>query len=493
MRPRIEAVSARDVEAIHEASLSVLERTGVVIPYQAARDVLVTAGATADADGRTVRIPARLVDEALAAAPRDVLLAGRDPSRDVRCDGSSTCLTLDGTGTHTLEHLTGVRRPSTMQDLADAVRVADAAPEIGVVWNIVSAADAAPVTRTLDELAACLANTGKHVQGEVQRAEEVPYVMEMLTAASPEGRWDPARPFFSVVYCPVPPLQHEREASGAVLALAREGVPMCIYAMGLAGATAPVTMAGAVMQANAEILSSLVLFQLVRPGLPCIYVADTGVLDMRTGMYMAAAPESILITHAMAGLAARYELPVMATGLTSDANDFGVMSGADAGMSALAAMLLDPDLLCGAGMHDGAQMLSLPKILLDCELFRRCQRVGRGLSVDDEHLMTDVVDRIGPGGHFLSARETRTYLRAGGQHVPDLLLREPYEAWNAARRDEVDRACTAVDEILAGHRPAPLPAGAERRLAEVIAAASLELDGAKAPPAPGRPASLRDP
>ena len=181
--------------------------------------------------------------------------------------------------------------------------------------------------------------------------------------------------------------------------------------MGLAGATAPVTLAGAAMQANAEILSAIVLFQLVRPGLPCIYVADTGVLDMRAGIYAAASPESVLLTQAMVALARRYDLPVMATGLTGDANEASAMSGIDAGITALTSTLMEPDLLVGAGMLDGAQMLSLPKILLDCEVFRACRRVRAGLTVDDQHLMTGLVADVGPGGHYLSARETQQYMR----------------------------------------------------------------------------------
>jgi len=260
-------------------------------------------------------------------------------------------------------------------------------------------------------------------------------------------------------------------------------VPLCIYSMGLAGATAPVTLAGAAMQANAEILSSIVLFQLARPGLGCVYVADTGVMDMRAGVYAAAAPESVLLTQAMVGLARRYDLPVMATGLTGDANEFSYMSGADAGMTALTSALMDPDLLCGAGMHGGAQMLSLPKILLDCEVFRRCRRVRAGLEVDAGHLMEDVVAAVGPGGHFLRARETRQFLRRGELHAPRLLVREPYEAWSAARTAETrraadeQRAVAAVEEILATHRPLPLPARAGQRIAAVIAAAGRELGG----------------
>jgi trimethylamine--corrinoid protein Co-methyltransferase len=270
---------------------------------------------------------------------------------------------------------------------------------------------------------------------------------------------------------------------GAGIALAREGVPMCVYSMGLAGATAPVTLAGAVMQANAEILSAIVLFQLVRPGLGCIYVADTGVLDMRTGAYAAAAPESVLISQAMAGLARRYDLPLMATGLTGDANEFSFQSGAEAAMSIFTSALMGADLLCGAGMHDGAQMLSLPKILLDCELFRESARVSAGMVVDEQHLMEDVVRAVGPGGHYLKARETRDFLRRGELHAPRLLAREPFEAWSAARAAggphaaEVGRAVAAVEEILAVHRPKPLPAGAEARIGAILAAAGRELGG----------------
>jgi trimethylamine---corrinoid protein Co-methyltransferase len=477
MIPRFQPPPESEIEAIHAASLRVLEDVGVVFPDRAARELLAAAGADVHADSGLVKLPARLVEEALTSAPRDVLLAGRDPARDVRCDGSDTFLTLDGTGAYTLDHRSGERRPSTLQDLADACRVADAAPEVGVVWNIVSASDAAPATQVVEELAACVRNTSKHVQGEVQRAVEVPYVMAILAAAAEGGRWDPERPFFSIVYCPVPPLQHEPEMLAAAIALAREGVPMCVYSMGLAGATAPVTLAGAAMQANAEILSSIVLFQLVRPGLPCIYVADTGVLDMRAGIYTAAPPESVLLTQAMVGLARRYDLPVMATGLTGDANEASTMSGVDAGITTLASMLMEPDLLVGAGMFDGAQMLSLPKILLDCEVFRECRRVRPGLIVDDDHLMTGVVADVGPGGHFLKARQTREYMRSGELYLPELMLREPYEVWRAGKQGEVARAVAAVEEILATHRVKALPPGADARIADAVAAAGRELGG----------------
>ena len=188
MIPRITMAPVAELDAIHGATLRVLADVGVTFPDAGAQALLAAAGAAVDADSGRVRIPPQLVEEALASAPRDVLLAGRDPSLDVYCDGSDVHLTLDGTGAYTLDHRTGERRPSTMQDLADASLIADAAEEVGVVWNIVSAADAPANTQVLDELVAILTHTGKHIQGEVQRAAEVPFVMEILAAAAQGGR-----------------------------------------------------------------------------------------------------------------------------------------------------------------------------------------------------------------------------------------------------------------------------------------------------------------
>lgn len=173
-------------------------------PGWAAQTVLGEAGALVDAETGVVKIPAQLVDDALAAAPAHVLLAGRDPSTDLRCGAGEAVLSLDGTSAYTLDHHTGERRPSTVQDLADALRVADATPEVGIVWSIVNASDLPPSTQVLHELETCLRSTGKHVQGEVQRADEVPYVMAMLSAASDDGAWilrGPSSPS-STAQCP---------------------------------------------------------------------------------------------------------------------------------------------------------------------------------------------------------------------------------------------------------------------------------------------------
>jgi len=476
-QPRLSLLDSDDLRALHRGTLAVLERTGVRYGSRRALEVLRHAGAEVDDETMVARLPAALVEEAVARAPRTVLLAARDGARDVLLDGSRTWLITDGTGSNIVDHRTGQRRPTAAIDVEQSTLVADALEEIGFVWATVSDVAAAPTTEVLETLALLLANTGKHVQPEVQRPEEVPYVMDMLAAASDDGRWDPDRPIVSLVYCPVSPLQHEREMLDACLMLAARRVPMCVYSLALCGATAPATLAGGVLQTNAEVLSAIVLFELAEPGLPVIYTADCGVLDMRSGVFACAGPEAALMNVALAELGRFYGLPVMATGLTSDAKDWSVVAGFEGGMLALASALMRPDVLCGAGMLDASQALYLPKLVLDAEIMRQCAAVQRGLTIDDEHLAVDLIDRIGPGGQFLAARETRRALRAGELYRPQAYERQGYDAWLARGRSDVERAADRVDEILASHRPKPLPSGAAERFDEIAARARQELAG----------------
>lgn len=475
MIPNLSLFDEAACAAVHAATLDVLGRGGVRFASRRALAILRDAGAEVDDESMVARLPRELVEQAVARAPREIVLGARDPARDVVLDGARTWLTVDGTGAATLDHRTGQRRPSTAADVAEATRVADSLDEIGFVWPPVSASDAEPRTEVLETLALLLENTSKHVQYEVQRAEEVPFVMDMLAAACDDGRWDPRRPLLSVVYCPVSPLQHEHEMLDACLALAAQRVPMCIYSLGLSGATAPASLAGAVVQTNAEILSALVLFELAEPGLPVIYVADAGVLDMRSGVYACAGPEAILMNVALVAMGRSYDLPVMATGFTSDAKEYSVVAGFEGGSAALAAMLARPDAIVGAGLLDSAQMLYLPKLVLDAEIMRQCEAVQHGLTVDEEHLAADLICRIGPRGQYLAARETRRTLRSGEHYRPQAYGRESYDAWSEAGLSDVQRAAASVDEILGRHVPKPLPAGAAESFAAAIAAARAQL------------------
>jgi len=472
VRPRLSMLGGADIEYVHDRTLRLLADVGFRPAAPRAVALLRDAGAVVDDETGVARLPAALVEEALASAPGTVLLAARDTSRDALLDHTRTYVTHDGMGAMTLDHRTGERRPSTARDLTEAMIVADALDEVGVCWYTAYPCEESPGSQSLRGLQAMLAGTGKHVQGEVLEPREVPYVMDMLAAACDDGVWRPERPIFSIVYCPVSPLQHDADSLEAALQLAAHGVPVSVYSLALAGATAPLTLAGTIVQTNAEVLATLVLLQLAAPGCPVIYVGNAGVMDMRTSMYAAAGPEGILLNQALTEMGQHYGLPVLSCGFSSDAKELCMQSGSDGASMAFCSMLAGVDLLTGIGMLDAAQLLYLPKLVLDAEVVRQATRLRRGLALDDEHVMLDVSARVGPGGHFLSAREGRRFLRDGEHLMPQLFVRGSYDAWTAQAATEHARATAVVERILADHRPKPLPAGAAQKLEDLIRTAA---------------------
>ncbi|MBN2203465.1 MAG: trimethylamine methyltransferase family protein [Thermoleophilia bacterium] len=472
LAPRVSMLTDDAFVYVHGQTLELLATVGVRFASARARALLREAGARVDDDSMVVRIPAELVERAVASAPHDVLLAARDGEHDALLDRSRTFVGHDGMGAMTMDHRTGERRPSTDQDLYEACVVADALDELGFCWYVATPNDAVPAVQSLQGIVTMLRGSGKHAQGDLSDPLLVPYALEAAAAASPGGVWDPARPVFSIVYCPVSPLQHDPEALDAAMLLAEHGVPIVVYSLALAGATAPITLAGTIVQTNAEILSGLVALQLAAPGSPFVYVGNSSILDMKTSTYGACGPEALLFNLALTEMGHRYGFPVLSGGLSSDAKELCMQSGYEGGTMALLSTLAHADLFVGVGMLDSAQFLYLPKMVLDAEVVAQCAHVARGVQLDDESVMLEVSARIGPGGHFLGARETRSFLRRGEHYQLKVFQRGSYEAWRAQPVPEAERATAVVDDILATHRPPALPVGAEERMAAAVAAAA---------------------
>ncbi|HQJ98111.1 MAG TPA: trimethylamine methyltransferase family protein [Thermoleophilia bacterium] len=460
---------------LHDRTLELLATVGVRFASGRARALLREAGAPVDEQSGIVKIPGELVDRAVADAGRPVLLASRDGLHDCLLDGRETYIGHDGMGAMTLDHRTGERRPSTGQDLYEAMVVADALDEVGFCWFVATPTDADPAVQSLQGIVTMLRGSGKHVQGDLSDPRLVPYAMEVAAAASPGGVWDAQRPVFSIVYCPVSPLQHEADALDAALLLAEQGAPVVVYSLALAGATAPVTLAGTIVQTNAEILSALVALQLAAPGSPFVYVGNAAIMDMRSCTYGACGPEAVLFNLALTELGHHYGFPVLSGGFSSDAKEICMQSGYEGGSMAMMSVVARPELLVGVGMLDSASFLFLPKMVLDAEVARQCRRVARGIDLDDRHVMLDVSARVGPGGHFLGARETRLFLHEGEHELPQVFVRGAYDTWRASGVPEVGRAARIVDEILATHRAAPLPEGAEARMGAAVQAAKAAI------------------
>jgi trimethylamine--corrinoid protein Co-methyltransferase len=468
LRP-VDVLPEATVERVHRGTLRILDRVGVEVRSEGLIRRLHDAGARGDPEASRVRFPPEVVEDALARAPRTYTLAARDPACDLELEGELGFLAVDGCAAEVLDLGTGERRASTRADLASITRVADALPQIGFVWQPVAARDAPLRTQPLHELHAQFANTSKHVQlmtavnpDQARGAVEIASIV-----AGGEGPLR-TRPILSAFQTSLSPLTYDGPALEASVVYARAGVPSGFVAMPISCATAPATRAAALVQSNAEILAGVVALELLVPGAPTFYGACGTVMDLRTGAAACGGPEDLLFQLAGAQLARRYGLPSSIGTYATGSKDADWQAGVENGMSVMASWLGGADMLGGAGLLYGARVYSIVELLLDAEIFTLVRSMADGVADSAEELALQVIEDVGPGGHYLGEPHTLRHMRS--QWQPRSFGREAWEDWEAAGRPgPFERARERARAILDEHEPLPLPEDVEARILEVIA------------------------
>jgi len=410
MKPKVpyKVLSSNDVEAVHEASLRVLKETGVMFDQPEAIAHFKKAGAVVT--GNLVRIPPELVADAIKESPGTVLLRARDPKKSFTIGADRIFFSGPFGATFVLDIHSGVRRRATLDDLRLCTRIADQLENAHACLAGVIPQDIPGELDDLYSAAAIMENTSKHVNLRVSGAGYNDAIIEIGMIAS-DGE-----PCFSLGTGPMSPLKYPRPDIEKLIAGVKRGIPYRIVASSLAGATAPVTLAGCLTLLNAEVLAGVTLAQLVRPGTPVIYGSFAGVMDMRSGMHLLGSPEFALLNAATAQLCQFYSLPFgYATGGHTDSK----LSDVRAGMEKMATVLL-PALAAADLIHDGASglidagnTLSFEQMLIDNELCSYMGRIVQGIKVDSQHIAADIIHEVGPGGKFLSHRHTARNLRKG--------------------------------------------------------------------------------
>lgn len=467
---RIDVLPEHAIERIHEGTLRILGRVGIEVRSDRLVDTLTRAGARADRDTRRVRFPPELVEAALARVPSTLLLAARDPACDLELDGSHGYLAVDGNAAEILDLETDERRASTKADLAQVARVADALPQIGFLWQPVTARDEPTEVQPLHEIATEFANSVKHVQlMTAAKPEQARGAVEIARIVAGGERELRERPVLSAFQCSLSPLTYDGEPLEAAAVYGQAGVPCGFVAMPIACATAPATPAAALVVSNAEVLAGIVSLQLLVPGAPTFYGACATVMDLRTGAAACGGPEDLLFQVASAQLARRYAMPSSIGTFATGAKSADWQAGVENGLSGMASWLGGADMLCGAGLLYGARVYSIAELVLDAELFDLVRHLASGVPVTDEDLALEVIEEVGPGGHFLAQPHTLRNMRRMWQ--PRLFGRDTWEDWIAAGRPEPrDRARERARRILAEHEPMPLESGVAEAIRGVIGA-----------------------
>jgi trimethylamine--corrinoid protein Co-methyltransferase len=469
-------LSQEEKDRIHQQSLHILQETGVRFHGELAPQLLRRQGVKIDADEKIAKIPPELVEHALSTTPKSFVLGARNPLYQHALPAATTRYCIDGTAAFVVDFETGERRYGTTADIEKSLRIFQQM-DLGVMaWAPTCAEDTPAHARALHEFFAMARYCSKHGEHELHTAAQVPYLVEGLAAIL--GGEDALRQLnaYSLIYCPVAPLTHDGPMLDATLRLGEWGLPVMLMPMPVNGTTGPASLFTNITLANAEALSTIVIYQLAHPGRPLIYASATGIVDFRSGAYLAGVPEMALQSAALTGMGKYYGLPTGAAGCTSDARQPGPEAVMEKLITTLPVAMAGADIIVGYGEIESDQALYLEQIVVDNELAHLCQRLLEGVdSSAEKDFFTDIA-AVGPGGHFLKQRNTRNAARSTEFYTPKLIDRSPYESWlSLGRPDMYAKARDEVQRILADMLADPLPEEVSAKLDEILRRADKEL------------------
>lgn len=447
----------KEVLQINEASLVVLERTGVEVQQAEALDLFREAGA--DVEGNRVRLPRSLVEEAIDRAPPRVLLAGRDPAQDLVLEDARVHIGTGGAALQVLDLDTGEIRKALLKDVGDMARIVDALDNIHFYLIPIYPTDLAEDRVEISKYYASLANTTKHVQAGVYTLRGIRDVVEMCEeiAGSPESLR--ARPLVSFITSwMVSPLKFATDVTTLLIETCRRRVPVVLSAAPMAGSTSPVTLAGTLTQLNAEQLSGLTLTQLVNPGTPVILGPIPATADMRSGKYLGGSIELGIGNAAITQMAHLYQLPIYNSAGMTDSKLPDIQAGIEKAQSVIQVALAGANFIHhAAGMLEDMSTIAYEQFVIDNEILGMAMRAVRGIDVDDDTIAVDAIDRVGPGGHYLSDEHTIRHMRTEHYYPSDVFDRQGRDEWQAdGATDAWTRAKETARRILSTHEPRPL-------------------------------------
>ena len=476
MQLNLNILSEEEKLRVHADSLKILSEVGVKFMSDKALDILDRNGAMVDRDSRVARMPEEMVQQALNTAPKSFVLGARNPEFDFALPSAYTGYTLDGAATFAIDFETGERRNAITSDMVASLRIFEEMPLATVVWPNVMCSDTTDNYNEIRPSFTSLTHSSKHIQNELHHPNEVPFLIEGLAAILGSEDAVKERKIFSVCYCTIPPLTHDKELCETYLDLVQFHAPILAFPMPAAGSTGPASLYSDVAVANAEGLSTLVLFQMAEPGTPIILGHAAGITNFSIGTFLEGAPETTLINGALGEMARFYNLPNTQAGCLTDAKQPGAQAIMEKTLSTLPLVLSGVDVINGTGELDTSQLLVLEQIVVDHEIALMCQRYKAGIDVSDaKDLYTDVKSAKA-GGHFLMQPGTLKYCRSDEFFQPGLSDRNTYEYWEElGKPDLYSNARKKVEEILAGPLKNPLPDDVIGKLEEIGRRADEEL------------------
>ena len=452
-KPKLRVINDHQIAQIHMASLEVLEKTGVKMTHP--RGVELLEGAGARVQGDRVRIPSWMVEDAIRKAPSRIVLGNRNGERSVFLEGDTSWFGPSLDCIDYLDPITDERKRFTSEHCRITATLADALPNFS--WSmIIGMADDQPpdiadrvivrqaLTYCEKPLVFCCKDTN---------SERDIYEMALLICGGKDN-FEKA-PTIVQYSEPISPLEYYDPAVDKMIFTVENGIPLINFPAPQASGSAPATFAGTIVQGSAESLSGLVLAQTVRPGAPFIYGAFATIMDMQTSIFSYGAPEMSLMVGAMAQMAQHYELPFFGTAGATDAKFCDPQAAAEATFQCLSAATIGSGLVhdCSSWMDHGS-LVSPAYMVLVNEILHNVNQFMNGVPVTDDTLAIDLIDRVGPGGHFLQEDHTMNHFRK--VRYSKLFDRSVYDQWKEAGGKRFGDRLREITKETMDHQPAPL-------------------------------------
>lgn len=472
----LEYLSEEQMRAIHSAALDILQDCGTMVHHQKALDLLHQAGAQVK-DSQHVFIPSGLVEAAIRSAPSKVTIYDRNGGAAMCLEGRNVYYGTGSDCPYLLDSFSGDRREFLSADVGDAVRLVDALPNIDFTMSNGLAPDFPAELQYQYKYAIMIRNSTKP---QVITTADKTCLNDIadIAAAAVDGREELSRkPLFVLYDEPTSPLVHMSEAMEKLMFMAEHNLPTNYSPGIMAGGTGPVTMAGAIAQANAEILAGLVIHQLTSPGAPFIFGAGMSPMDMLSMQPTYSAPEAMMTQAGLCQIGrCLYELPTWGFGGCSASKLPDEQAVNEAATYIMMAGWAGTNLVHDVGYLEFGLTYSFDLLVMCNEFIGQVRRMMEGIPVDRENLAVESIKRVGPGGHFLGDVHTLDHFRENWQ--PDLTDRRTYEDWQSRGAKSMGQlAKEKIKNIREGHQPQPLSPEVDAEIESVLERARGRIAG----------------
>ena len=477
MQPKIELLTEDLIDRILDEAFQLLMKPGIKVQYAEARELLGSAGCEVDEANEVVKIPESVAKKALETVPSQFILYDREGNPKITYGGDHVHFDPGSSGVSILDPETLEHKPAYTPDLVRIIKVAEMLPQYDAQSTAVVCNEVPKEIGDFYRLYLVLLHSNKPIVTGAFSNDTLQTMIDMLaifapstslrTGGSREALAEKPQAVFDV--CPSPPLIWSKFGAGNLIELARAGVPSEMVSMPLAGAAAPVTLLGSVVQHAAECISGITIHQLARAGSPIVWGGAPAIFDMRKGSTPMGAIETAMIDASYAQVGKSLNIPTHCYLGATESKIVDAQAGMESGMSALVGALAGVNMISGAGMLDFLACHSPEKLTIDAEAIGMAKRMLEGVQVRTETLATAMFEGINFKGDFLKQRITRE-LFSKEQYLPsDIIDRDSIRGWQASgQMDTFARAKIRTQKLLKEYQRPQMDAEKEKKLVNMM-------------------------